>query len=119
MKKRLLSMLLTVSMILSMLPMGAFAAEAHVHTEECDHAEDAAPVVCTCETDDPDWHAPFCDAYVAPEDPQCYCVEVCGDFVNDYCDVCYFDAAACAASGEEEAALFAAAPTYIAKIAVA
>ena len=144
--RKSVSWLLTLAMIFSMLPGFTFtvlAAEhlcAHhtEHTADCgyeagvsdctyhcdiclghDHGEPAPAAVCTCETDDPDWHAPFCDAYVAPEDPQCYCVEVCGDFVNDYCDVCYFDAAACAASGEEEAALFAATPTYISKIAVA
>ena len=132
--RKSVSWLLTLAMIFSMLPGFTFtvlAAEhlcAHhtEHTADCgyeagvsdctyhcdiclghDHGEPAPAAVCTCETDDPDWHAPFCDAYVAPEDPQCYCVEVCGDFVNDYCDVCYFDAAACAASGEEEAALFA------------
>ena len=143
--RKSVSWLLTLAMIFSMLPGFTFtvlAAEhlcAHhtEHTADCgyeagvsdctyhcdiclehDHGEPAPAAVCTCETDDPDWHAPFCDAYVAPEDPQCYCVEVCGDFVNDYCDVCYFDAAACTASGEEEAALFAATPTYISKIAV-
>ena len=144
--RKSVSWLLTLAMIFSMLPGFTFtvlAAEhlcAHhtEHTADCgyeagvsdctyhcdiclghDHGEPAPAAVCTCESDDPDWHAPFCDAYVAPEDPQCYCVEVCGDFVNDYCDVCYFDAAACAASGEEEAALFADTPTYISKIAVA
>ena len=143
--RKSVSWLLTLAMIFSMLPGFTFtvlAAEhlcAHhtEHTADCgyeagvsdctyhcdiclehDHGEPAPAAVCTCETDDPDWHAPFCDAYVAPEDPQCYCVEVCGDFVNDYCDVCYFDAAACAASGEEEAALFAATPTYIASIGI-
>ena len=76
--------------------------------------------VCSCESDDADWHAPFCPLYAAPEEPECYCVEKCADgAVNEWCDVCYFDAAACAASGEEEGVQLDGTPVYIQSIAVA
>ena len=80
---------------------------------------ESAPV-CTCESDDPDWHAPFCDLYVVPENPRCYCVEKCGDGAfNEWCEVCYFDPDACWASGEEEAVVYPSTPTYIASIGIA
>ena len=149
MKKRVLSMLLIILMIVGMFPTAAFAAEtdglcehhtAHTaacgyvegmsdclyHCDEClghthDHeAHFEAAEECSCESDDPTWHAPFCAMYTAPDNPECYCVEKCAEgAANEWCDVCYFDAAACAASGEEEAALYASVPTYISKIAVA
>ena len=44
---------------------------------------------CTCETDDPAFHATNCPAYIAPENPQCYCAEKCTeDTLNVWCDVC-------------------------------
>lgn len=64
-------------------------------------------VVCTCESDDPEWHAPFCGLYVAPENPQCLCVEKCTEGIgNEWCEVCCFDPTACGASGQEEAAAY-------------
>ena len=46
-------------------------------------------VICTCETDDPAFHATNCPAYIAPENPQCYCAEKCTeDTLNVWCDVC-------------------------------
>ena len=44
---------------------------------------------CTCGTDDPAFHATNCPAYIAPENPQCYCAEKCtDDTLNVWCDVC-------------------------------
>ena len=52
--------------------------------------------VCDCGTDDPAVHATTCDAYVAPENPQCFCAEACGvEAQNIWCDVCGFDYTAC------------------------
>ena len=62
-------------------------------------------VVCTCESDDPEWHAPFCGLYVASENPECFCAEKCTEGnTNEWCEVCYFDPTACGASGQEKAA---------------
>ncbi len=73
----------------------------HEHDEKCGYqaAVEGTPcifeceecaTVCTCETDDPTYHAPFCDLYELPENPQCFCVEKCTeDSVNEWCDVCY------------------------------
>ena len=73
----------------------------HEHDEACGYqaAVEGTPcifeceecaTVCTCETDDPTYHAPFCDLYELPENPQCFCVEKCtDDSVNEWCDVCY------------------------------
>ena len=73
----------------------------HEHDEACGYqaAVEGTPcifeceecaTVCTCETDDPTYHAPFCDLYELPENPQCFCVEKCTeDSVNEWCDVCY------------------------------
>ena len=63
--------------------------------EAADLAEVVTEAVCVCESDEADYHAPFCPLYAAPENPQCYCVEPCADgAVNEWCDVCFFDAAA-------------------------
>ncbi|MBR3832849.1 MAG: leucine-rich repeat protein [Lachnospiraceae bacterium] len=44
---------------------------------------------CTCGTDDPAFHATNCPAYIAPENPQCFCAEKCtDDTLNVWCDVC-------------------------------
>ena len=140
-RTRLFSLLLAVIMVISLMPMSVLAADEHVHDEEAlattveeaaevpsaeavvestPAAEDeAAAVVCTCESDDPASHAPFCALYTAPEAPACLCVEQCAEgSVNEWCDVCYFDHAACAASGEEEAAVYADTPTYVASIGI-
>jgi hypothetical protein len=44
-------LLLVFLMVLGMAPVNAFAAEG---------------TACGCESDDPSWHTPFCEAYVAP-----------------------------------------------------
>ena len=131
-RTRLFSLLMAVIMVISLMPMSVLAADEHVHNEEAlattveeaaaaPSAEDAPEAaVCTCESDDPASHAPFCALYAAPEAPVCFCVEQCAEgSVNEWCDVCYFDSSACDASGEEEAAVYAATPTYIASIGIA
>ena len=152
MKKRILSMLLVIVMVVGMLPSTVFAAtgdnlcEHHVeHTAECgyvdgvsdcayhcdvclghDHGEEVTEEVtepaveCTCDSDDPDWHAPFCALYELPEDPECFCTELCDpDQPNEWCDVCYFDADACAGSDEEQGVGYATTPVYIASLGIA
>ena len=92
MKKRIVSMLLAMVMVVGMLPTTAFAAtgdnlcDHHTeHTADCgyvegesectyvcgeSHGEEPAEEpasLCTCESDDPAYHAPFCALYAAPE----------------------------------------------------
>ena len=63
---------------------------------------------CTCGTDDDAVHATDCPAYVAPENPECYCVEKCTeDNINVWCDVCGVQGAeACQSQGEESAVTY-------------
>ena len=51
----------------------ALSVCTHVHDEECGY--DEAEAECTCGTDDPAFHATNCPAYIAPENPQCFCAE--------------------------------------------
>ena len=93
MKKRALSFLMCLAMIFSLMPINALATDEHTHDREESVAvvEEVAvnEAVCTCESDDPEMHAPFCALYVAPESPVCTCVEHCtADTVNEWCDVC-------------------------------
>lgn len=60
-------------------------------------------IVCTCESDDPAFHATFCALYEAPENPQCFCAEKCSE-PNFWCDVCGFDISRC--GGEDTAATY-------------
>lgn len=56
---------------------------------ETTETETESKLDCTCETDDPFLHATNCPAYVAPEHPECFCVEKCTeDTVNVWCDIC-------------------------------
>ena len=49
----------------------------------------SATTECICETDDPAFHATNCPAYIAPENPQCFCAEKCTeDTLNIWCDIC-------------------------------
>jgi len=64
-------------------------------------ADDPQAEECTCGSDDPDWHAPFCALYTASEHPVCLCAEKCpADTPNEWCEVCWSDAGECGASGE-------------------
>ena len=111
MSKKIISMIIVFTMIVSMIPSAAFAAEAD-SLSDYRTAEDgsvngatersaAVASVCDCGTDDPSIHATTCAMYVAPDDPVCYCVEKCAA-VNEWCDVCGFDVTAC--EGTEAAA---------------
>ena len=119
---KLTAWLLTLAMLMTFIPsftLSAFAAdnlcEHHTeHTAECGYvegvsectyaceesheeepSEEPAPV-CDCGTDDPAIHAVSCAVYVAPENPQCFCVEKCtAENFNEYCDVCGFDYSKC------------------------
>ena len=64
-------------------------------------------IFCTCESEDPGEHAPFCDLYVRTYE-ECKCVLNCAvEGLNDWCETCYFEGVeACGASGEEEDAAF-------------
>jgi hypothetical protein len=57
MLRKSLSLLLCLCMVLQYVPTGAFAAEVG--------DQEPAPV-CSCESDDPAYHAPFCALYTAP-----------------------------------------------------
>ena len=81
--------------------------------EVCAHAEYAEgkctlcgaaqlEVACTCETDDPAYHAPFCALYERTGDA-CLCEVKCTEENhNIYCEVCYFDGIAACTGGEED-----------------
>lgn len=67
-----------------------------------------APVApaCTCETDDPAFHATNCPAYIAPGNPECFCVEKCTeDALNVWCDLCGVQGIE-ACTGESTAAVY-------------
>lgn len=102
MRKRILSILLVVVMCFTMMPTTTFAAESAEHEQ----ATEISEAVCTCGTDDESIHATNCPAYVAPENPECNCVESCAEGApNVWCDICGFDVVAC--QGEDTAVVYA------------
>ena len=124
--KKVLSIALTLCMVLSCIPTQAYAVGTDCthhtqHTDDCGYVEavegskctfvctecKAEEKTCTCESTDPGEHAPFCDLYERTNEP-CLCVLDCAvEGLNDWCETCYFEGVeACAASGEEEDALF-------------
>ena len=57
--------------------------------EEIEEEIEEETLICTCQTDDPAFHATNCPVYEAPENPQCFCAEKCAeDASNVWCDVC-------------------------------
>ena len=77
--KRLTAVALAVMMVGTTVDFSAFAVSA----------AEGVSIECTCGTDDPAFHATNCPAYIAPENPQCYCAEKCTeDTLNVWCDVC-------------------------------
>ena len=111
MKKRWISMLLCICMVVSIFPTAAFASEEAEAAEEIiqevveeisqDVVEETVQVeavvqeiVCTCGTDDAAFHAVTCGAYMAPAEPVCFCAEKCAA-PNEWCDICGFDYEAC------------------------
>ena len=99
--KRALSVLLTLCMLLTCIPVQAFAADAHSA-----HHTELTPA-CSCESDDPAEHAPFSAVYERTG-AECSCAVKCSAAEpNLYCEHCYFEGIALC-SGEDEAAAFAA-----------
>ncbi|MBP3569394.1 MAG: leucine-rich repeat protein, partial [Lachnospiraceae bacterium] len=83
---------------------GALNGCTHVHDEECGYEE--AEAECTCGTDAPAFHATNCPAYIAPENPQCFCAEKCTeDTLNIWCDVCGMQGVS-ACQGEDTAVAY-------------
>ena len=77
--KRLTAVALAVMMVGTTTDFSAFAVSA----------AEGGSIECICETDDPAFHATNCPAYIAPENPQCFCAEKCtDDTLNVWCDVC-------------------------------
>ena len=77
--KRLTAVALAVMMVGTTVDFSAFAVSA----------AEGVSIECTCGTDDPAFHATNCPAYIAPENPQCFCAEKCtDDTLNVWCDVC-------------------------------
>ncbi len=143
MKRRVLSMIMALAMLMNIGIVPVFAADdaAHEpdsgatidmsglcdhhqeHTGDCGYIEGEEDAVCTyqcpecaAQGDEPPadsactcgaqeegeaQHLPFCGAYVRPDAPSCTCVgENCPrDNGSPFCDVCYFDPAACAPLG--------------------
>ena len=98
--KRITAVALAVMMIGTTVDASALAVLA---------AEEAE---CTCETDDPAFHATNCPAYIAPENPQCYCAEKCTeDTLNIWCDVCGVQGVS-ACQGTDTAATYAETPDF-------
>lgn len=59
-------------------------------------------IFCTCESEDPGEHAPFCDLYVRTYE-ECKCVLNCAvEGLNDWCEICYFEGVEACGGGEEE-----------------
>ena len=84
----------------------------HIHDEECGYEEEKEDAICTCETEDPAFHATNCPAYIAPENPQCYCAEKCTeDTLNIWCDVCGVQGVS-ACQGTDTAVAYAAPEPY-------
>lgn len=123
---KVISTLLCLCMLVQNVPVMALAAAedtlcAHHtgHTEACGYEEGltacafqcgecaAAAITqepeCTCESDDPAFHATNCPCYEAPAEPQCVCVEKCEE-PNFWCDICGFDISRC--GGEDTAATY-------------
>lgn len=74
----------------------------------CGMEEPETEPVCTCDSDDPVLHAPFCDLFVRSETPVCDCQVSClAEERNRYCEVCYFNGAENCTGGEESAVPYA------------
>ncbi len=96
--RRILSFVLTVALMVGLMPGNMLTVSAEgieagkseeIVVETVSSNAASATIECTCETDDPAFHATNCLAYIAPENPQCYCAEKCtDDTLNIWCDVC-------------------------------
>ena len=96
--RRILSFVLTAALVVGLMPGNMLTVSAEgieagkseeIVVETVSSNAASATIECTCETDDPAFHATNCPAYIAPENPQCYCAEKCTeDTLNVWCDVC-------------------------------
>lgn len=94
--KRILSFVLNVALMVGLMRGNILTVSAEgtdtIISDELiveSVSSNVASAICTCETDDPAFHATNCPAYIAPENPQCYCAEKCTeDTLNVWCDVC-------------------------------
>ena len=80
---------------------GGKCACGAVKPEETPDDTDSAPV-CTCDTEDSQYHAPFCPVYVRIFEP-CVCRVSCAENgVNPWCESCWFDGVeSCTFTGDE------------------
>ncbi len=95
---RILSFVLTTALVVGLMPGNILTVSAEgtdtvisdeLIVESVSSNDATSTTECTCETDDPAFHATNCPAYIAPENPQCTCVEKCTeDTLNIWCDVC-------------------------------
>ncbi len=96
--RRILSFVLTVALMVGLMPGNILTVSAEgtdtvisdeLIVESVSSNDATSTTECTCETDDPAFHATNCPAYIAPENPQCFCAEKCtDDTLNVWCDVC-------------------------------
>ena len=112
--RRILSIVLTVALVVGLMPGNMLTVSAEgieagkseeIVVETVSSNDASAAIECTCETDDPAFHATNCPAYIAPENPQCFCAEKCtDDTLNVWCDVCGMQGVS-ACQGEDTAAV--------------
>ena len=115
--RKVLSFVLTAALVLGPMPGNMMTVSAEgtdtvisdeLIVESVSSNDASATTECTCETDDPAFHATNCPAYIAPENPQCTCVEKCtDDTLNVWCDVCGMQGVS-ACQGEDTAVAYAA-----------
>ena len=96
--RKVLSFVLTVTLLVGLMPGNMLTVSAEgtdtvisdeLIVESVSSNDASSATECTCGTDDPAFHAINCPAYIAPENPQCYCAEKCTeDTLNIWCDVC-------------------------------
>ena len=113
--RRILSFVLTTALVVGLMPGNILTVSAEgtdtvisdeLIVESVSSNDASSATECTCETDDPAFHATNCPAYIAPENPQCYCAEKCTeDTLNVWCDVCGMQGVS-ACQGEETAVAY-------------
>ena len=116
--RRILSIVLTVVLMVGLMPGNILTVSAEgtdtvisdeLIVESVSSNDASATTECTCGTDDPAFHATNCPAYIAPENPQCFCAEKCtDDTLNVWCDVCGMQGVS-ACQGEDTAVTYDAA----------
>ena len=113
--RKVLSFILTVTLLVGLMPGNILTVSAEgtdtvisdeLIVESVSSNDASATTECTCGTDDPAFHATNCPAYIAPENPQCFCAEKCtDDTLNVWCDVCGMQGVS-ACQGEDTAVVY-------------